>query len=381
MTKSPTPIKWTDLPQAKRRSSPLRRIQRRIKRYMLPIAVAVAVIIAVSVVIYSTLQNKVASPIDSLTVISGDAMGSVWIVKIPNRDLHDAHLSQKQLKTDVDALLAKLNSEMSLWNPSGELSKFNDNVKSDWIEIPAEMAELITRSLLLSEKTDGAFDITVAPLVFLWGFGPPALNTNLGIAPSLDRIERAKTMVGYRNLQCQNNPPGLRKFDPAVQIDLGGIAKGYAVDKVAAYLELLPIKNYLISIGGELQGKGDSPEGPGWRVGIQIPATDTRKIFRPIILHNQCLSTSGDYNNILTIDGKTYSHLINPQTGMAMECKSSSVSEIASDSTTADALATAFFVLGKDRALQLAPELKAEALFIWKGKTEFETAQTAGFPK
>ena len=380
MAKSPAPIEWKKLPEVTRKSSPWRKLKRRAKRYFLPISLAVAVALAVTIVVIVNLKKVEKHSSDAYLTISGSAMGSTWSVKIPTAELRDT--TQNRLKSEITTLLDKLDSEMSLWNSQSEVSKFNDYLKEDWYPVPQEIADVVNKSILISEQTEGAFDITVAPLVFLWGFGPKNLNKNAGWIPNLDQITRTRQAVGFSYLQCQLNPPSLRKIDQSLQLDLGGIGKGYATDKVAEYLDLIQIKNYLVAVGGELRSKGEGVDGGGWNVGIQIPSTDNKRIFRQVNLINQCLSTSGDYNNILSFEGKVYSHLINPLTGVALERRSSSVSVLAGNSVTADALATAFMILGKEKGLALASRLKVEALFIWKGNEDkFESAQTPGFPK
>ena len=161
---------------------------------------------------------------------------------------------------------------MSTWRPDSILSRFNQYQGTDWFPVPVELAELVTQANELSQATDGAFDVTVAPLVNLWGFGP---TRRPGPIPTDPAIATAGQHVGYQHLHARTSPPALRKDDPALAIDLSAIAKGYAAGKLAQALDREGVTDYLIAVGGEIAARGRS-----WPVGIELPTPDTHRILR-----------------------------------------------------------------------------------------------------
>lgn len=309
--------------------------------------------------------------------IGGLTMGGTWSVKLPA--LPPSIKSAAQLEASIAFLLHRLDAEMSSYQPEGDLCKFNRDRTIDWHEVPAELAEVVAKALQVSEESGGAFDVTVAPLVSLWGFGPDSHGKPLEKIPSDLEIKSALVHVGYRRLQCRLSPPALRKSDPEVSIDLGGIGKGFAADQVSVYLNSIGADHYLIAVGGELRAKGTSAAGLPWRVGIETPTADTRRIFQQVDLHEASLSTSGNYRNFYTLGEQSFCHEIDPQTGRPVVHALASVSVIHSSGTYADAMATALIVLGPERGFQLAQKMDLAVLFIIRGEDHFETRWTDRF--
>lgn len=293
------------------------------------------------------------------TAIGGTTMGGNWSVKF-----RSALPSPQRVQDDVQSLLDRLEGQMSLWRADSVLSRFNASQSTDWISVPTELAEVVGVAQGVSEKSGGAFDITVAPLVNLWGFGPARKDHRPAVPTDADVLV-AREHVGYRKLQVRVDPPAIRKVDPLVAIDLGGIGKGFAADQVAHMLDALGV-DYLVAIGGELRARG------AWRVGIETPTPDTRRVFRSLVLRDGSLSTSGDYRNFREIEGKHYCHEIDPRTGRPIENSPASVSVIHPSGTEADALATAMMVLGPARGVELANRQGISALFILRGQRDFQ---------
>jgi thiamine biosynthesis lipoprotein len=313
-----------------------------------------------------------------IIAVGGRTMGTTWSVKLialpPNK-------SRQQLQDEVAALLRRLDDDLSDYKPDSALSRFNRSRGDDWFGVPADLAEVTAASLRASEETNGAFDITVAPLVELWGFGPSGVGKEHHV-PTDAEIDAARKHVGWRLLECRENPPALRKHDLDLHIDLGGIGKGYAADKVGEYLDAAGVKDYLIAVGGELRARGTSRPGQrGWRVGIEAPAADVRRVLRTLDLVDGSLSTSGDYRNFLLIDGRWFCHEIDPRTGRAMERGHgpAAVSILDPSGTRADALATALIVLGDAEGYDLANRFNVSALFITRGGDKFDQKGTGGF--
>ncbi len=231
----------------------------------------------------------------------GTTMGGTWSVKLwrmPPSANRDA------LQASIGSLLDRLDCQMSIWKPESDLSRFNRYRGDDWFPVPADVAQVVDEARRISEQTDGTFDVTVGPLVLLWGFGSRAVGLREKRVPPDDAINAAKSHVDYRRLECRPLPPSLRKHDPDIYVDLGGIAKGYAAQAVASLLESAGITDYLIAVGGELRAKGVSQNGHPWRVGIETPTSDVRRIFRSLDLRDASLSTSGDYRNFFDVDSR-----------------------------------------------------------------------------
>jgi thiamine biosynthesis lipoprotein len=211
-----------------------------------------------------------------------------------------------------------------------------------------------------SRKTHGAFDITVAPLVSLWGFGAHARHEDIN--EQQIAIERAR--VGYRRIEVEPSSATLRKRDDDVMCDLSGIAKGYAIDELAKYLRSGGYPNFMIEVGGDVRTGGTNLRGQPWQIGIERPDTQARAIFEVLPLDNLALATSGDYRNYREVNGQRISHTIDPRTGRPITHKLASVSVAHPEAAMADALATGLNVLGPSEGPVLAESLGLAALFL-----------------
>lgn len=223
--------------------------------------------------------------------------------------------------------------------------------------------------------TDGAFDITVGPLVNLWGFGPDGRPEEV---PSAEALQQVKDRTGYQHLKLRDNPPAV-SAEPAQYLDLSAIAKGFGVDQVAKYLESEGISAYLVEIGGEIRVNGQKPDGTAWRLAVEEPSGEGRQVNRIVALQQAAMATSGDYRNYYESQGQRYSHTIDPVTGKPISHSLASVTVITENCMTADALATAFNVMGFERANDLAVEQNLAAYFIVRRGDGFETHATPAF--
>lgn len=308
--------------------------------------------------------------------MSGSTMGGKWEVRLGRPAEPKVGFA---LKAQIQAILDRIDGEMSTWKSTSDLSRFNSQKTTDWVAVPAELTALVQQAQQISEKTGGAFDITVGPLVNLWGFGPHTSKGHQRTVPAEADIAQARKHVGYPLLEVRLSPPALRKLDPDVQVDLSAIAQGFASDQVAAHLDAAGITDYLVDCG-EIRARGNSPKGQAWRVGIQNPTPDTLRTLGGLQLTNQSMATSGDYRNFFEQDGRRYSHEIDPRTGRPIDSKLGAVSVVHSSAAHADAMATALMVLGPDEGFALAEREGLAALFIIRGDRQFEFKPTKAFP-
>jgi len=293
---------------------------------------------------------------------------------------HITYKATEDLQKGIEAEMEKFNTSLSTYDSTSTISRFNqsgtetfDLSKDPW------MLKMVQESLRFSERSNGAFDITVAPLVNLWGFGPKAKSN-----PTQAKIDSIRNFVGYKLLQLEKDH--LTKSDPRMQLDCGAIAGGYASDIIAEYLRSQGAVDYMVEIGGEIVLSGRNPEGNKWRIGINKPVDDSTStnndVEKVLVLTDKALSTSGNYRSYYVKDGKKYAHTIDPKTGYPVQHSLLSATIIANDCFTADALATACMVIGVDSAMTLIEsQPNVEAFFIYnEGGTENKFKFTSGFP-
>ncbi|MGM0767200.1 MAG: FAD:protein FMN transferase [Pseudomonadota bacterium] len=282
----------------------------------------------------------------------------------------------ENLGDGVEDVLEEVDASMSTWREDSELSRLNGREdQSEWIELSHPLYEVLAGAAEVSSLTDGAFDITIGPVVNLWGFGPEARPEKV---PDEGELASRLEATGYEKLELRADPPALRASRPQY-IDLSAIAKGYAVDAVARYLESAGLDAYLVEIGGEVRVNGRKPDGSAWRLAIEEPVSERRQINRVVALDQHAMATSGDYRNYYESDGRRYSHTIDPETGKPIRHNLASVTVIADNSMLADALATGFNVMGYERAQALATRENIAAYFIVRRDGGFESHHTPAF--
>ncbi len=276
----------------------------------------------------------------------------------------------------VSEALESINRMMSTYQPDSEVSRFNRSESLDWFPVTSETLAVVERAQEVSRRSDGAFDITVKPLVELWNFGAGRGEFQV---PSDEAISERLAQVGYQFLETKESPPAIRKLRPGIQIDLSAIAKGYAVDRAGAVLEQHKIVNYFVEVGGEVVCRGEKKPGVAWRVGIERPTAGIREVHVALALRDRAVATSGNYRNFYDVDGHRYSHTIQPKTGRPVEHGLTSVSVIASDCMTADALATAVMVLGQELGWKLCQTYDAALMTIEDVDGQWQEWQSPNF--
>ena len=308
----------------------------------------------------------------ALIEFQGATMGTTYTVKLVEPP---PGLKPDGIQAEIDTRLENINLQMSTYLEDSELSLFNRSQLTDWIDVSQQLVDVLQQARRVSDQTNGAFDVTVGPLVNLWGFGPEAADEQL---PSEQEIRAAMGRVGYALLQLRSAPPAIKKNRADLYVDLSAIAKGYAVDVIAEYLRGLGIDNYMVEIGGEVRAGGRNARGTLWRIAIEKPSTGSRSLHAIVELDNTGIATSGDYRNYFEIEGRRYSHTIDPVTGRPVTHKLASVTVVHPSAMQADAMATALMVLGADAGYRLAEEHELAAFFIVKGEDGFyDKASTA----
>lgn len=304
-------------------------------------------------------------------VLHGLTMGTSYSIKLINGEN-----KAEALKQGVDELLEEINSSMSTYRVDSELSNINQNKTTHWISVSSDLMHVLRLAEKVSRQSKGAFDVTVGPIVNLWGFGP---GNRILKEPDEPRVNALMDQVGYKKLILNANSASIKKLDPNLYIDLSAIAKGFAVDKIAEYLDENGIADYLVEVGGEIRVKGRNKDNRLWRLAIEKPVVEQRAIQEVIELTGEAIATSGDYRNYFESEGKRYSHTINPITGRPITNRVASVSVITSSATYSDAMATAFMVLGVADGIELADKLKLKVLFLVKSDKGFEEVRSRAF--
>jgi len=309
-----------------------------------------------------------------LLTLSGETMGTTYTVKVV--DLPESQV-ETELALKLKSELDRLEDLMSTYREDSELSRLNRNTSGEWFEVSLDTANVISLGIEIGDSTDGAFDITVNPLIALWNFGPtkqadPSLPTEEAIAAAMQNL-------GFSTIQIRDYPAAVRKTNTNVAIDLSAVAKGYAVDALANLLDEADIKNYMIEVGGEVRTAGDNNFGEPWSIGIEAPVAGERKLQRAVPISGVAMATSGDYRNHYELDGKRYSHLIDPRIGRPVEHELVSVSVVEKSCARADAWATGLLVLGPEDGYRVAVKNELAVLFISKSDEGLEEHPTPLF--
>ncbi len=313
------------------------------------------------------------APSSALTEWQGEIFGTTWSVKV-STEL--APVARDAIAAEIDETLARVDALMSTWKPDSELSRFNAARSTDPFPIEADTAAVFAIALEVGERSGGAFDVTVGPLVEAWGFGASGVPLE---APDAATLEALGARVGLDRLVLDRDaqPPTLTKRHPEVAADLSAVAKGHAVDRVAQRLVAAGFDGFLVEIGGELRAQGRRPDGTPWRVAIEEPVFEGRAIHRVLALEDHAIATSGEYRNYReTSDGARVSHTIDPRTARPIAHGLASVTVVHREAAWADAWATALNVLGPDEGYLLAERESLAATFIVRGGDGFEARST-----
>ncbi len=305
--------------------------------------------------------------------LTGSTMGTRFSVQIP---VNDGLLDQEVLGREIDNLLGGVERSMSTYIIDSEISKFNLSMSLDWQPVSLEFCRCAEAAIAISQLTNGVFDITVGPLVNLWGFGPDGASPK---PPSDAQIADAKQRVGYKHLYTNCARPALRKDIAGLYLDMSAFVPGYAVDRVAELLDDFKVENYLVEIGGELRARGRNAKGKPWAVAIEEPLERDRDVHSIIHLTDRAVATSGDYRNFFEFNGQRYSHMIDPRSGRPVTHTLASVTVVAKTAGFADAMATALMILGPDDGMELASAQGIAAIFIQRSTSGLTETVTPAF--
>lgn len=305
--------------------------------------------------------------------LTGAAMGTTWSVKVTS---FPDGVDRLAVRDDLEAMLVTSERALSTYIPKSDLSRFNASRSTDWIDVSPELCTIVDVALKLGRMSDGAFDVTVGPLVNLWGFGPDGNRTE---PPSIERIASVLELTGQQKLETDCERPALRKALPELYVDLSAFAKGYTVDKLAYELDARGIENYLVEIGGELRARGLNARGEPWAIAIEEPRLSGRSVQTIVGLSNSGMATSGDYRNFFEHDDTLYSHTIDPRSGLPIAHDGASVTVVAESTGFADAMATALLVLGPDDGIEFAERHDIAALFLVRTEAGIDERRSAQF--
>ncbi len=307
----------------------------------------------------------------------GETMGTYYNVKVVaiKRELP----TEAQLEQWANDVFARINNSMSTYLDSSELTRLNKSELPDWQKVSPELFTILDLSRQISELSTGSFDVTVGPLVDLWGFGPTRRPDEI---PDAEKLRQTLERIGYHKLELDPVTSSVRKPGD-LRVDLSAIAKGYAADELANTLVSKGYPNVLVEIGGELSLRGISQRGTPWRIGIEAPSfdllSDDSHAARTVVLSDKGMATSGDYRNYYEVNGQRFSHTIDPRTGRPIIHNLASVTVLAETCAEADALATALNVLGAEAGLALANRANIAAYFIVREGDGFVTKQSDQF--
>lgn len=289
-------------------------------------------------------------------VLTGATMGTTYSVIVPRLKQAD----QEELQSSIDAELLRINQSMSTYQDDSIISAFNASKSTDWFEVSKSFVLVTDAALKIAADTAGAFDPTIGPLVRRWGFGK---DESVGV-PADDEIARLLRQTGFEHLTVDLQNRSVKKSRADIQLDLNAIAKGYAVDQLAALVQSLGYDDFLVEIGGELRLSGENGSGNPWRIGIEAPASGDQSPPTGIQLSSGGVATSGDYRNAFEQDGRRYSHIIDARDGVPVSHNLASVTVVAESAMLADGWATALMVLGPDDGMKIAEKHQIACLFI-----------------
>lgn len=303
---------------------------------------------------------------------SGETMGTTYNITVVDAP---EEVDAEALGQQIVQTLAAVNASMSNWDPQSEVSRFNSSGAQEPFALSEDFATVMTLANEIHDASGGRFDVTLAPLIELWGFGTRTPDDAL---PSPETINAALDLVGQRDVLSLEDQ-ALTKSSNGVSVNLSAIAKGFGVDAVARTLTDAGISRYLVEIGGDLVTRGVNAEGEPWAIGIERPDASDRVVELVVPISGYGLATSGDYRNYFEADGSRYSHILDPTTGRPVTHSTASVTVLAPDATLADGWATALLVTGAETGLGIAEAEGLAALFITREDGAFVTSASRAF--
>lgn len=307
---------------------------------------------------------------DPLESFGGPTMGSTYSVKYVRAD---GVADTQTLQAGVEGILAEVDQQMSTYRDDSLIERFNRAPAGTCMAMPGAVLELVRLGEGLSLQSGGAFDLTIEPLLNLWGFGPKSRGEQV---PSAEAIAEARQRVGHQHLRIDGEQ--LCK-DAKVQVDFNSVAAGHAVDRIAAWLEQQGVASYLVEATGELKARGHKPDGSAWRVAIEEPRDDQRIAQKILQLDGYGVSTSGDYRNYFEENGHRYSHTLDPRTGAPITHRLAAVTVVHRQALLADGLSTLLMVLGPEEGEAWAERQGIAAFFVTREGEGYVTHATKAF--
>ena len=295
-------------------------------------------------------------PGENILKITGLTMGTTYNVVAVDKS---GSVSEAEAKKRIDAALALVNQQMSNWDPTSEISRFNAKTGTESVSVSSDLATVMQAAESVNVASEGRFDTTMGALIDLWGFGANG-ETRM---PEAAEIAEAKARSGHA-ATLNVGASSLQKKQGDAQVYLSAIGKGYGADQVGRALETLGMTDYMVEIGGDLYASGKNADGLPWQIGIEKPAALSGGVMGVIGVSGLGLASSGDYRNYFEKDGQRYSHLIDPATGRPITHKTASATVLAENAMLADAWATAMLILGRERGLEIAEEQNLAVLFV-----------------
>lgn len=309
---------------------------------------------------------------DAMESFGGPTMGSTYSIKYVR---HAGLPGPAAVQVEVERLLVDVDRQLSTYRSDSDIERFNQLPANSCQKMPPSVLELVRVGEQLSSQSDGSFDLTVEPLLNLWGFGPQAREEKV---PTAQALAEVRQRVGHRHLRIEGDE--LCK-DAAVEVDFNSIAAGYAVDLIAARLEALGIHNYLAEATGELKAVGKKLDGSPWRIALEEPRDDQQVAERIVAIDGYGLSTSGDYRNYFVQGGQRFSHTFDARTGAPVSHTLASVTVIHPSALMADGLSTLLLILGPERGWDYAEKHDIGAFFVIRADTGFVTRTSHAFER
>lgn len=329
-------------------------------------------------ILFLPLALAACKPGSPVVEVSGSTMGTHYAVAAID---HDRKLSGGDMSKAIESALADVNDQMSNWREDSEVTRFNTDRSTAALPVSSGLAKVVEAAQDVHLASDGQFDITLGPLIELWGFGA---HGKVGQTPSDAEIADALRTTGQsRTLRVGNGM--LQKLDPGTAIYLSAIGKGYGVDRIAQALAELGVTDYLVEIGGDLYSSGRNPDGLPWQIGIESPDARDQSLQKIVGISNMGMATSGDYRNYFEMDGVRYSHILDAHTGRPVTHTTASATVLTDNAMLADAWATAMLILGRERGLQIAETEGLATLFVERdpnaSNTDFVATASSQFSK
>ena len=310
-------------------------------------------------------------------IIDGKTMGTFYSVEINNVP---SEYNSEFLKIEIEKTLVKVNKILSNWDKNSEISLLNENKSSLPIQLSKQLFETLEIANYINENTGGYYDVTIDPIIELWGFGYKN-KKEFKIPENKKILNLLKFVDQNKFLKLNKKTDEITKLNPNLRINLSSIGKGYGIDMIAKKIEFLGISNYLINIGGDIFARGKNRNGKKWKIGIENPDLKNKMIKEVLSISDKGIATSGDYKNYFTENNIKFSHLINPKSGKPIKHNTKSVTVITNSATLADGFATAFLVMGRIKGTKISEQLNIPVLFIDEIEGNFVKFKNKNFEK